>query len=172
MSKMYLKQIVGFILLLALQVFVLNRVCLWGIITPMVYIVFIFSLPFGTPKWLVVLLGFFCGLFVDIFLGVIGIHALAALVTAFLRAGIIRLIPLRMEREEHLLPIFYDMKFIWYIQYAFYLTFIHHFTYYFIDVLSFQNFSKLILTVLANTLCSLLCIFLIQILAYKPSKRY
>ena len=141
-------------------------------IAPMVYIVFIFSLPFDMPKWLVVLLGFCCGFVVDIFFGVLGFHALATLVMAFLRAGIIQLIPLRIEREEHLLPILYDMRFIWYIQYAFWLTFIHHFVYYFADALSFQNFGKLLLTVSANTLCSLLCVFLIQILTYRPSKRY
>ncbi|MCL2132487.1 MAG: rod shape-determining protein MreD [Lentimicrobiaceae bacterium] len=172
MSKFIFKQFLGFILLLALQVFILNKICLWGMITPMVYIVFIFSLPFNTPKWLVVLLGFLCGLSVDIFFGMLGYHALATLVIAFLRAGIIRLIPLRVEREEHLLPIFYDMKFGWYFQYAFCLILIHQFVYYFADALSFHNFGKLMLVVSANTLCSLLCIFLIQILVHRPSKRY
>ena len=172
MSKLFFKQFFGFILLLALQVLILNKVCLWGIITPLVYIVFIFSLPFNTPKWLVVLLGFLCGFFVDIFAGALGFHALATLIISFLRAGIIRLIPLRVEREEHLLPIFHDMKFGWYFQYVFYLILIHHFVYYFADAFSFQNFGKLMLVVLANTLCSLLCIFLIQILVHRPSKRY
>jgi len=89
---------------MGLQVVILNKICLWGMIAPMVYIVFIFSLPFDMPKWLVVLLGFCCGFVVDIFFGVLGFHALATLVMAFLRAGIIQLIPLRIEREEHLLP--------------------------------------------------------------------
>ena len=169
---MYIRQLLYFICLLVLQIFVLNRICLWGVITPMIYIVFIFTLPFNTPKWLVVLLGFFCGFFVDIFCGTLGFHALASLVIAFLRAGIIRIIPLRTEREEHQLPILYDMKLGWYIRYAFCLTFIHHFVYYFADVLSFHNFAKLMLVVSANTACSLLCILLLQVLAYKPSRRY
>jgi hypothetical protein len=141
-------------------------------VMPMIYIVFIFSLPFNTPKWLVVLLGVFCGFLMDIFCGAIGFHALATLTMAFCRAGLIRLIPLRLEREEHLLPIFYDMKLGWYLRYAFCLTFLHHFVYYFADVFSFHNFNKLLWVVSANTLCSLLCIFLIQVLLYKPSKRY
>jgi len=169
---MYIRLFFQFVLLLVLQVFILNKVCLWGVITPMIYIVFIFTLPFNTPKWLVVLLGFFCGFLVDIFCGTLGFHALSTLIIAFLRAGIIRLIPFGTEREEHLLPILYDMKFVWYFQYAFCLTFIHHFVYFFADMLSFQNFGRLMLTVSANTLCTLLCVFLIQILAYRPSKRY
>lgn len=171
MSRL-LRQIGGFILLLGLQVIILNKICLWGMITPMIYLVFIFSLPFDTPRWLVVLLGFFCGLAVDMFCGVLGFHALATVTIAFLRAGVIQLIPLNIEREGHLLPILYDMKFIWYFQYALCLIFIHHFVYFFSDVLSFQNFGKLMLTVSANTLCSLLCVFLIQVLGYRESKRY
>jgi len=172
MNNIYIKQIFYFILLLALQILIFNKVCLWGMVTPVVYLIFIFSLPFNTPKWAMVLLGFLTGFLVDIFCEVIGFHALATLIIAFLRAGTIKLIPLRVEREEHLLPILYDMKFGWYFQYALYLIFIHQFVYFFADALSFQNFGKLILVVLSNTLASLLCIFLIQILVYKPSKRY
>ncbi len=172
MSRVYLKYIVSFILLILLQVFILNKINLWGFITPMVYIVFIFSLPFQTPRWVVILLGFLTGLTIDFFSGIIGLHALATLVIAFIRPLIIRIIPLRVEREEHLLPIFYDMKFTWYIQYAFLLTLIHHFVYFFVDILSFHNFLRTIIVVLANTACSLICIFIIQILFYKSSKRY
>ena len=170
--NIYLRQIFSFILLLGFQILILNKVCLWGMITPMVYLAFIFSLPFNTPKWLVILFGFLTGFLVDIFSGVLGFHALATLFVAFFRSGIIRLIPLRVEREEHLLPIFYDMKFGWYFQYALCLIFVHHFVYFFTDSLSFQNFGKLMLVVSANTLCSFLCIFLLQILLYKSSKRY
>jgi len=169
---MYVKQLFQFIFLFILQVFILNRICLWEVVTPMIYIVFIFSLPFSTPKWLVVLLGFCCGFLMDTFSGVLGFHALATLIIAFLRAATIRIISQRTEREEHLLPIFHDMKFGWYLKYVFCLTFIHQFVYYFTDVLSFHNFGKLMLVVSENTLGSLVCIFLIQILIYKPSKRY
>jgi len=172
MSKIIFKQFFSFLLLLVFQAFILNKVCLWGMITPLVYMVFIFSLPFDTPKWLVVLLGFFCGFFVDIFCGVIGYHALATLVMAFCRAGTIYLIPIRGEREEYQLPILYDMKFGWYVRYAFCLIFIHHGVYYFADVLSFQNLYKLIFVVLANTVCSLIGVLLVQVLFYRASKRY
>ena len=140
-------------------------------ITPMVYLAFIFSLPFNTPKWLVILFGFLTGFLVDIFSGVLGFHALATLIIAFIRAATIRIISQRTEREEHLLPIFHDMKFGWYLKYVFCLTFIHQFVYYFTDVLSFHNFGKLMLVVSANTIGSLVCIFLIQILVYELLKK-
>jgi Na+-transporting methylmalonyl-CoA/oxaloacetate decarboxylase beta subunit len=131
------------------------------------------SLPFQTPRWAVIFLGFLLGLIIDFFSGMIGYHALATLIIAFIRPLIIRIISTtREEREEHLHPIFYDMRFAWYLQYVFLLTFIHHFVYFFVDMLSFHNFLRTMFVVLSNTLCSLICIFLIQILFYKSSKRY
>jgi rod shape-determining protein MreD len=155
-----------------LQVFLLNKITLWQFVTPMVYIAFIFLLPFQTPRWAVILLGFLLGMTIDLFTGIIGIHALATLIIAFIRSFLIRIISLREEREEHLLPIFYDMRFIWYIQYVFWLTFIHHFVYFFVDILNFHNFLRTMTVILSNTACSMVCIFLIQILFYKSSKRY
>jgi rod shape-determining protein MreD len=145
---------------------------LWGVVTPMIYILFIFSLPFQTPKWAVVLLGFLLGLSIDIFSGILGLHALATLIIAFIRSFVISIIPLRVEREEHLLPIFHDMKFSWYFRYTFLLTLVHHFIYFMVDAFTFHNFIKTCIVVLTNTLFTLLCIFIIQILFYKPSKRY
>jgi len=172
MSKVYFKYIISFILLILLQIFVFNKINMLGFITPMIYIVFIFSLPFQTPRWAVILLGFLIGLAVDFFTGIVGINALATLIIAFIRPSIIRIITLRVELEEHLLPIYQDMKFAWYLQYAFLLTFIHHFVYFFVDALSFNNFWRIMIVILSNTAFSVICIFIIQILFYKASKRY
>lgn len=172
MSKVYIKYAALFLLYILLQVFIFNMVNLWGVVTPMIYILFIFSLPFQTPKWAVVLLGFLLGLSIDIFSGILGLHALATLIIAFIRSFVISIIPLRVEREEHLLPIFHDMKFSWYFRYTFLLTLVHHFIYFMVDAFTFHNFIKTCIVVLTNTLFTLLCIFIIQILFYKPSKRY
>ncbi|MDR1180570.1 MAG: rod shape-determining protein MreD [Bacteroidales bacterium] len=172
MSKIYVKYTLSFILLVLCQIFLFDKINLWNIVTPMVYISFIFSLPYQTPSWLVILLGFLMGLTVDFFTGVLGIHALATLIIAFIRPLVIYMIPLRVEREEHLYPILYDMKFVWYMQYAFLLTLIHHLVFFFIDIASFHNFLRTLIVVLANTGFTVVCIFIIQILFYKTSKRY
>ena len=172
MNKNLFTYIISFILFVLVQVFVLNKVSLWAVVTPMVYIAFIFSLPFQTPRWAVVLLGFLLGLTIDFFTGVIGFHALATLTIAFLRPVFIDLISANDDWEEHLRPLFYDMRFFWYLQYVFLLTFIHHFVYFFVDVLNFHNFSQTIIVILSNTACTVICVFLIQILFYKSSKRY
>jgi rod shape-determining protein MreD len=172
MRKGYIKNMILFFLYVFLQIFIFNRINLWGVITPMVYILFIFSLPFQTPKWVVILLGFLLGFCIDMFSETLGLNALATLIIAFLRPWVIHTISLRVDREEHLLPIFHDMPFFWYLRYAFLLTFIHHFIYFFVDAFTFRNISKTFMVGLSNTAFTLICIFIIQILFYNPSKRY
>jgi hypothetical protein len=142
----------------------------------MVYILFIFSLPFQTPKWLVISLGFLLGFCMDMFSGTLGLNALATLIIAFLRPWIICIIPqkrdINQQGGEPSLPIFHDMGFSRYFRYASLLTFIHHFVFFFADAFTFRNFSKTFMVGLANTAFTLICIFIIQILFYTSSKRY
>ncbi len=172
MNNLYIKHIISFLLLFLFQILFMNKIALFGFITPMVYILFILSLPFDTPKWAMIVICFGSGLIMDFFTGVLGMHALSLMTLGLFRHLIIRSIPFRGEIEPHLRPILYDMKFVWYIQYIVILVLIHHFVYYVIDSMSFSHFFRLLGIVAANSLCTIICILLLQILFYKPSKRY
>ncbi|HOF15532.1 MAG TPA: hypothetical protein PLF32_05680 [Bacteroidales bacterium] len=164
--------VLSFILLLLFQIIIVNSVSLWGIITPMVYILFILILPFQTPRWLVVLLGFLMGFSVDMFTGVLGLHAIASGLIAFLRMPIINVIPSKVTFEEHLRPILWDMHFKWYFQYVLYLTLIHHIVYYFLEAMSFDNFLLVLGIALLNVAFTVLLLMLFQVIFFKASKRY
>lgn len=161
-----------FVLLLLCQKLIADSISLWGIITPMVYIMFILVLPFQMPKSLVVLLGFVMGLSVDLFTGIMGQHAAASVLIAFLRMPMINIISTQIKFEEHLRPILWDMQFSWYFQYALYLTLIHHIVFFFLDAMSFQNLFLVLGIALLNVIATLLMIFIFQIIFYKASKRY
>lgn len=164
--------IISFLLLLLFQILIANSISLWGIITPMAYIMFIFILPFQMSKSLVVLLGFLMGISVDIFTGVLGQHAAASVLIAFLRMPVISIISTQIKFEEHLRPVLWDMKFAWYFQYALYLTLIHHIVFFFLDTMSFHNFFLVLGIALLNVIASLILIFIFQIIFYKTSRRY
>lgn len=164
--------ILSFFLLLLFQVLVAKSIALWGIITPMVYILFILTLPFQMPKWQVVVLGFIMGISVDLFTGVMGQHAAATLLIAFLRMAIVSIIPTNIKFEEHLRPTLWDMHFAWYFQYALYLTLIHHITFFLLDAMSFHNFFMVLIISLLNTVFTVLLIFMFQVIFFKPSSRY
>lgn len=76
--------------LVALQVFVLNRITLFGKFTPVLYPVFVMFYPFFRNKFQFLALSFLIGLSVDGFLGTWGINALATTVIAYFRTLIFR----------------------------------------------------------------------------------
>ena len=167
-----LKYVWQFLLLLAAQVLLMNRICLWGYLTPMLYVMFILTLPFQTPRWLVVLLGFAIGFGVDCFSGIMGVHAAATTLIAFMRPMIINLIPYNATLEEHQLPTLWDMHFGWFAGYTLLAAFIHQFMIFFLDSFSLVNFFHLILISVINSIFTTALILIVQCLFYNSSKRY
>ena len=77
-------------LLIALQIFALNRIHLFGEYTPVIYPVFVMFYPFFRDKFQFLLLSFIIGLGIDAFLGTWGINAFATVSLAYFRMLIFR----------------------------------------------------------------------------------
>ena len=77
-------------LLIALQIFVLNRITLFGKFTPVIYPVFVMFYPFFRNQFQFLALSFLLGLGVDSFLGTWGINAFATTAVAYFRTLIFR----------------------------------------------------------------------------------
>jgi len=76
--------------LVALQIFVLNRITLFGKFTPVLYPVFVMFYPFFRNRFQFLALSFLIGLAIDGFLGTWGINAMATTVIAYFRTLIFR----------------------------------------------------------------------------------
>ncbi len=87
MNSTVIINILRFILLLALQVVVFNRLDLFGFINPYPYILFILLYPVNGNKAVLMLSAFFMGLLVDMFLNTGGPHAVASVTLAYVRAN-------------------------------------------------------------------------------------
>jgi len=85
MNSTVIINILRFILLLAIQVAVLNRLDLFGFLNPYPYILYILLYPVNGNKALLLVSAFFMGLFIDMFLNTGGPHAAASVTLAFLR---------------------------------------------------------------------------------------
>lgn len=83
MIRDLLKYTIMLVVLVLLQVLLLNNIQFSGYINPYMYVLFILLLPFETPRYLLLLLGFFLGLLVDIFSNTPGFHASATTFLAF-----------------------------------------------------------------------------------------
>ena len=146
-----------FLLLLLVQVLVLSHINFLGYINPYLYILFIILYPIKNNRLLFLILSFFLGLLIDIFLDSGGIHAAASVTIAFIRPAALKFSFGAIY--EHQAVKFGNIDFAQRFTYISILTIIHHFILFALDIF---NFSKIIL-VLQNTLFSsiftiLLCI--------------
>lgn len=90
MNSALLENSARFILLLAAQVLILNRIDLFGYINPFPYILFIILYPVNGNKSGLLLASFFLGILMDMFCNSGGVHAAACIVLAYFRPSIFK----------------------------------------------------------------------------------
>jgi len=164
--------ILRFVFLIAVQVLVLNHVQWSGYINPYVYVFFILLLPIEIPKWALLICAFITGLVIDMFANTGGMHAAAAVFTAFARPGVLRLIAPRdgYEPETKFSP--QIMGFKWFITYVSMLVFLHHLVFFYIEVFRFSEFFITFYKALLNSLITIILIVLGQYLFGRSLKRH
>ena len=86
-----------------LQVLILNRICLFGYVTPLFYIWMIIRFDSAMKRSAILLWAFFLGLIIDLFSGTPGLNAASATLLAMFQPGIVKLfVPL--DRHDVLVP--------------------------------------------------------------------
>ncbi|HNS29031.1 MAG TPA: rod shape-determining protein MreD [Tenuifilaceae bacterium] len=153
-----------FILLIFLQLFLFNNIQLSGYINPYFYILFILLLPYDTPGWLLLLLGFFTGLAIDAFMNSHGVHSSATLLMAFLRPYVLNYLSERGEIENKGIPSMSQYGFSWFFRYATILTVAHHLVLFLIESFTFVNLGATLWRTILSSLTTLAFILITQLL--------
>ena len=161
------RNIVRFIMLIAVQLLIFNSIQFSGYINPYIYVLFILLLPFETPKWLLLITAFFLGFIMDIFSNTPGMHTAATVFMAFLRPYVLNLISPRDGYESGTFPRIFYYGVNWFTRYAFILILAHHFVLFYIEIFRFGNFFSTFLRVLLSTVFSLIFIVLSQFFVYR-----
>ncbi len=156
------KNIALFFVLVSLQVLLFNNIQFSGYVNPYVYILFILSLPFRTPSWLVLILSFVLGLSIDMFSDSAGVHAAACTFMGYSRSYILSAIKPRDDYDETKTPSIKDMGFAWFVTYAAILTLLHHFVYFYMEVFRLSEIFSILLRVILSSIFSLLLIIFSQ----------
>ena len=164
-------QIIRFVVLVLFQVLVINHIRLGGYVHPYIYLIFIMLLPFNTPKWQLLVLGFVLGLTIDLFTGTPGLHAGATTLMAFCRPSIIRLISGNQKFENIQEPNLGQLDGIWFLRYALFMVLIHHFALFFLESFSFKLMGQVLLRILLSVPVSLFLIMMILFIFKSEKKR-
>lgn len=171
MNNIVLKNIIRFIILVLIQVFVLNNIRVNGYINPYLYVLFILLLPFETPGWLLLLSSFFLGLSIDLFAHTPGMHAAASVFMAFCRPGIVRFISGTKGIEFGMMPGIKDLGFRWFFLYSIILILLHHLLLFYLEVFRFDELLQTFYRVMLSTLSTLVLAILAEYLFMKRKEK-
>lgn len=173
-----LTHILRFIFIVAAQVLIVNNIELgnWGkidlstYVNPYIYVAFILTMPYNTKPWLMLLLGFACGVVLDSLSDSPGMHMTATTFIAYFRRFYLLLSTSKEEQESNARPSLSQKGFIWFFTYIFILIFIHHFLLFFLEAYSFGEFISTIQRIALSTTFSVFIVLLFELVFYKKSR--
>ncbi len=163
----YLFNFVAFVLL---QVLLLNNLQFSGHLNPYLYVLFIITLPFSTPKWLLLVLGLITGITIDIFMNTFGLHAAATVFLAYMRPIILGAIAPRDGYESGKLPVPAHYGYSWFFKYAAFLVVLHHLFLFFVEEFSFDRFGAILWKGILSSMFTLLFIFIVMLFARNDTR--
>lgn len=167
MIRVFAENIFRFFILILIQVLVFDNIMLGGYLNPYFYILFILLMPFETPRWLLLLSGFFLGLSIDLFTNTLGMHTAATVFMAFMRPWVLSIFAPRDGYESDSLPRIHYYGLSWFAAYAAILTFLHHTILFYLEVFQFQDFLSTFLRVILSTILSSSTIILSQYFIFR-----
>jgi rod shape-determining protein MreD len=161
------RNIVRFLILVLFQVLILDNVMLDWYLVPYFYILFIILMPFETPKWVQLIIGFLLGISIDLFEHTLGMHTAATVFIAFIRPYLLNIFAPRDGYELDSFPRIYYYGFSWFLKYALIIVFAHHFVLFYLEVFNLNDFFSTFLRVILSTLLSVSTIILSQYFVFR-----
>lgn len=160
-----LGNLLRFVVLVLVQALVLDHIDLAnGWVVPYLYVLFIIMLPFNTPPWATLVLGFVTGLVMDLFSSTPGMHTSACVLMAFARLLMLRLLAPREGYDPGKRPIIAHMGLTWFMTFAGVLVAVHHLWLFFVEVYRFDDLFSTLLRALMSAAATLVLCLLAQAL--------
>ena len=167
-----LKNIIRFVLLILVQVYVLDQIHLHKMVTPYLYFIFILWLPFNMSRSMQLLLAFALGFTLDSFRHNPGFHAAACVLIAYVRPFMINLlIPQEGADGNYDEPSIKSMGgLLPYFIYVAVLTLIHNAWLFLLEAWQFGNIWYFLVKTLLSAAISLLLIIITELLFVRKQK--
>lgn len=158
MTKNAIVSAVMFLLMVFLQV-VCNRICLFNIAVPFVFVYFILRLPMSLSVNWVMTLSFLIGLVVDMFSNTYGMYAMSSTIIGALRKPIFTLFYPREDEMSNSIPSINTLGVSTYIKYMFTLVLLLCVVIYFIQLFTFYNIGLTIMRIIGSSLLTAVILF-------------
>lgn len=158
MTKNALISILLFVVMVFLQI-ICNRICLFNIAVPFVFIYFILRLPLTLSVNWVLTLSFLIGLVVDIFSNTQGMFAMACTIIGGLRKPVFGLFYPREDEMSIPIPSIRTLGVGNYIKYMFTLTVLFCVCIYVIQLFAFNNLILMSLRIVGSSVLTAVILF-------------
>lgn len=147
----FVRRLFALIGLVLLQVLFLNRICLFGYVTPLFYIWMIIRFDSSMKRYSILLWAFFLGLIIDMFSGTPGLNAASATLLAMFQPGIVKLF-VSLDRHDVLVPCSATMGGRPFMGYLLLMIALHHTVYFILRSIPLGDWTVLVLKVVFSTL--------------------
>lgn len=154
-----MKYIPFFIIIVLLQVWVLNKIHLFGFATPLLYIYFIMKLPVDMNRNIVLLISVLLGFMIDFFGYSLGLNMLACTFLGFFRHYLLNVFAPRDMVGTTYAPSTKIFGMGLFMRYAGSLTLVHHTIFYIAESFSFLDPLSILIRVASSSVLTLLLVF-------------
>jgi hypothetical protein len=171
MSKNILVNLLRFVVLVFIQVFLLKNIAVYNLPAPYFYILFILLLPFETHNFLLFALAFIMGLTIDAFYDTPGLNAAACVILALVRIIFINITVQKEGFDNEPEPTLSIMGFRWFFTYVLTLTLVHHFFLFAIESFKLSEIQYTLSRFLMSSVFTVFLILISGLLFFKRKER-
>jgi hypothetical protein len=171
MSRSIFINLLRFVALVFIQVFLLKNLALYNLPIAYPYILFLLLLPFGIPNILLFALAFVTGLSVDAFYDTPGLHAAACVILALVRILFINITVSKEGFDNEPEPTLSVMGFRWFLTYTITLTLIHHFFLFFIESFNLSGIQYTIGRFLTSSFFTIILMLISGLIFFRRKER-
>ncbi|MGY3053370.1 hypothetical protein ACVWYG_001570 [Pedobacter sp. UYEF25] len=169
-SRILIVNILRWVILLCVQIFLLKNMGFYDLSTPFIYVLFLLLLPFKTPNLLLYLLAFGTGLTLDSFYDTMGVHATACVVLAFVRISFIN-VSLNKDTLDEPEPSLKYMGLQWFSLYAFLCVITHHLVLFFLESFRLTEVVYTLIRTGLSVVFTMVLILLVEFIFYRRKVR-
>lgn len=156
--------------LVALQVLFLDRIALFGYVTPLFYIWMIARFDTSMSRNAILLWSFFLGLAIDMFSGTPGLNAASATLVAMFQPQILKLFVL-LDRTESLKPCSASMGGGRFMGYLSLIILLHHTVYFFLRSIPLADWHTLLIKIVLSGFLTFVMMLVAEYSGARSNKR-
>lgn len=166
----FLKRLGTMVGLVLLQVLFLNRISLFGYVTPLFYLWLIVRFDSSMSRYSMLLWGFIIGLSIDVFTGTPGLNAASATFAAMFQPAILKLF-LAKDRREVIIPGRNSMSTGPFAGYLFLMTLLHHTVYFFLRSIPLEDWVVMTAKIVLSTILTFIAMLVVGLSAGDSNQR-